>query len=328
MTIVNDILTQRPGLRPPQRKFLATWFVTIRVRRGRVNFRHLSRDCDSSERTIARQFREPFDWPAFHQCVLMTVLDPRSALISAHDASFIPTSGKQTCGLGHVFNGGASRAERGLEISTRAVVAVTRRGAFALAAAQTPPGADATKPEREETRVDCSTQPRRAHRHRVPRGVTDHGVDGYDAKKTDLDEVVSLHLHAITTRRSDADCMLLDTGPHPQRRGARRNYAGKVTFRAWNRFEDLGTLAAAPPRHLYTAVVGHTTLPRRVRMVILRNQQDPATPRFIVLGSTDPELNGHKLVALYAARFPIELLCRDSQQFTGLLDCQARAASA
>ena len=46
------------------------------------------------------------------------------------------------------------------------------------------------------------------------------------------------------------------------------------------------------------------------------------------IGSTDPDLNGRKLVELYAARFQIEFLFRDSTQFTGLLDCQARAASA
>jgi len=172
MTIVNDLLKQMPGLGQPQRKFLTTLFVTILVLRGRVNFRHLSRYCDDSERTIARQFREPFDWPAFHQRVRMTVLDPRSELISAHDASFIPKRGKQTFGLGHFFNGCASRAERGLEMSTLAVVDVTRRCAFTLAAAQTPPGADATKPAPEEPRVDFSKKQRRTQRHRMPPGVT------------------------------------------------------------------------------------------------------------------------------------------------------------
>ena len=72
----------------------------------------------------------------------------------------------------------------------------------------------------------------------------------------------------------------------------------------------------------------HKTLKRRLRLVVLLNRKDPAKPRFIVLGSTDPELNGHKLLDLYAARFQIEFLFRDSKQFTGLLDCQARAAAA
>jgi hypothetical protein len=328
MIIVHDILKQIPGLGQPQRKFLATLFVTILVLRGRVNFRNLSRYCDYSERTIARQFRKPFDWPDFHQRVLMTVLDPHAELVSAHDASFLPKSGKQTFGLGHFFNGCASRAERGLEISTLAVVDVTRRCAFTLAVAQTPPGEEAPKAAQDETRVDFYTQQLRAHRHRLPPSITYHCVDGYYAKKKYIDAVVSLDLHAITKLRSDADCMFLYPGPHPKRRGARRKYAGKVNFQDLSRFEDLGTRADAPHLHLYTAVVWHQTLKRRLRLVVLLNRKDPAKPRFIVLGSTGPELNVHKLIDLYAARFQIEFLFRDSKQFTGLLDCQARAASA
>jgi hypothetical protein len=325
MTLVNDILKQMPGLGQPQRKFLATLFVTILVLRGRVNFRNLSRYCDYAERTIARQFREPFDWPDFHQRVLMTALDLRSELVSAHDASFIPKSGKQTFGLGHFFNGCASRAERGLELSTLAVVDVTRRCAFTLAVAQTPPGEEATKTGQEETRVDFYKQQLRAHRHRLPPGVTYHCVDGYSAKKKYIDEVVHLDLHALTKLRSDADCLFLYPGPHPKRRGARRKYDGKVNFQALSRFEDLGTREDEPHLHLYTAVVWHKTLKRRLRIVVLLNQKDPAKPRFIILASTDPNLNGHKLIDLYAARFQIEFLFRDSKQFTGLLDCQARA---
>jgi DDE superfamily endonuclease len=328
MIIVHDILQQIPGLGQPQRKFLATLFVTILVLRGRVNFRNLSRYCDYSERTIARQFRKPFDWPDFHQRVLMTVLDPHAELISAHDASFISKSGKQTFGLGHFFNGCTSRAERGLEISTLAVVNVTRRCAFTLASAQTPPGEAARQAEREETRVDFYTQQLRAHRHRLPPGVHYHCVDGYYAKKKYIDEVVSLQLHAITKLRSDADCLFLYTGPHPKRRGARRKYDGKVNFQDLSRFEYLGPREDEPHLHLYTTVVWHKTLKRRLRLVVLLNRKDPAKPRFIVLGSTDSELNGRKLVELYAARFQIEFLFRDSKQFTGLLDCQARAASA
>jgi hypothetical protein len=328
MTIVNAILQQMPGLGQPQRTCLATWFVTIRVRRGRVNFRNVRRDCDYAERTRARQFREPFDGPDLPQRGLMMARDPRAALGSAHDASCLPQSGKQTFGRGHFFNGCASRAERGLEISTRAVVEGTRRCAFTLAVAQTPPGEDATQAEQEETRVDFSTQHLRAHRHRLPPGVPYPCVDGSYAKKQYSAEVVSLDLHALTKRRSDADCFLLSPGPHPKRRGAQRTDDGKVNFHALRRFEDLGTRDAAPPLHLSTAVGWHKTLKRRVRRVVLLNQKAPAKPRCIVLGSTDPERNGRTLVELYAARVQIACLFRDSTPCTGLLDCQARAASA
>src|SRR2546427_7732307 len=59
-----------------------------------------------------------------------------------------------------------------------------------------------------------------------------------------------------------------------------------------------------PPR---STLFPYTTLFRSV----LLNQKAPAKPRFIVLGSTDPELNGHKLVELNASRFQIEFLFRD-----------------
>ncbi len=101
MTLVHAILKQMPGLGQPQRKCLATLFVTILVLRGRVTFRHLSRYCDDAERPIARQFREPFDGPDFPQRVLRTARDSRSELVSAHDASFLPQRGQQTFGLGH-----------------------------------------------------------------------------------------------------------------------------------------------------------------------------------------------------------------------------------
>jgi hypothetical protein len=328
MPLVNDILQQRPGLGQPQRTFLATLCVTILGLRGRVNVRTLSRYCDYAERTIARQFRAPFAWPALHPRVLRTALDPRSELVSAHDASCIPKRGKPTCGLGHCFNGGASRAARGLESATLAGVEVTRRCACTLAVSQTPPGEEAAHAEPEETRVDFSKQPRREPRHRLPSGLTSPCVDGSSAQKKYIAEVVCLELHASTTWRRDADCVLLYPGRPPKRRGARRQYAGKVHCPDVSRFADLGTREDEPPLHLYPAVVWHTTRQRRLRLVVLLNRQDPAKPRFIVLGSTDPERKGHTLIDLYAARFQLEFLCRDSTQFPGRLDGQARAAAA
>ncbi len=330
MTIVTDILKQMPAVRQPQRKFLAVLFTTILALRGRVNFRNLSRYCEYSERTIARQFRAAFAWSDFHQRVLTAALDPRSDLISVQDASFIPKSGKQTFGLGHFFNGCAHRAERGLEISTLAVVDVTRRCAFTLAVAQTPPGKEeaTSAQEAEETRVDFYKQQLRDQRQRLPQSVKYHCVDGYFAKKKYVDEVVALKLHPITKLRGDADCLFLYPGPTPKRRGPKRKYDGKVTFQDLRRFESLGTLEEASHVQLSTAIVWHVSLKRKLRVVVLVNRKDPHKPRYIVLASTDLALDGRKLVEYYVARFQIEFLFRDSKQFTGLSDCQARAEAA
>ncbi len=304
-------------------------FATILALRGRVTGRNLSRYCEYSERTIARQFRAPFDWPDFHQRVITIALDPRSELISAQDASFIPKSGKQTFGLGYFFNGCANRAEPGLEISTLAVVDVTRRCAFTLAVAQTPPGnADRKKDKRvEETRMDFYQHQLHAQRHRLPATIRYHCVDGYFAKQKYMAEVVALQLHPITKLRHDANCVFLYTGPHLKRRGRRRKYDGKVNFHDLSRFEALGTLADKPHINLYTALVWHVSLKRQLRLVVLVNRKEATKPRYIVLASTDLALDGHKLVELYVARFQIEFLFRDSKQFTGLTDCQSRAES-
>src|SRR5262249_53794662 len=180
----------------------------------------------------------------------------------------------------------------------------------------------------EETGVEFYKQELHAHRHRWPPSIKYHCVDGYYAQKKYIAEVGGLDLHAITKLRSDADCLFLYTGPHPKRRGARRKDDGKVNFQDLSRFEDLGPRADEPHLHLYTGVVWHKTLKRRLPLVVLLNRQDPAKPRCIVLGSTDPTLHGQKLIDRYAARFQSAFLCRDSKQCTGLLDCQARAASA
>ena len=330
MTIVTNILKQMPGVRQPQRKFLAVLFTTILALRGRVNFGNLSRYCAYSERTMARQFRTTFAWPDFHQRVITTTLDPHSELSSAQDASFVPKSGKQTFGLGHFFNGCANRAERGLEISALAVVDVTRRCAFTLAVAQTPPGKDhaTSKAEEDETRGDFYTPQLRDPRKRLPQRSKYHCVEGYFAKKKYLDEVVDLKLPPITKLRGDANCLFLYPGPHPKRRGPQRKYDGKVNFQDLRRFEALGPLEERDHIHLYTAVVWHVSLKRKLRVVVLVNRKDPHKPHYIVLASTDIELDGRRLVAFYVARFQIEFLFRDSKQFTGLADCQSRAEAA
>ena len=47
-----------------------------------------------------------------------------------------------------------------------------------------------------------------------------------------------------------------------------------------------------------------------------------------MLFSTDLSLDTKSLVRYYQARFQIEFLFRDSKQFTGLMDCQARSQEA
>ena len=330
MTMVKEILQPMPAVGTPQATFLATLFATLLARRGRGNFRHRSRYGDDGARTMARQFRRGVDWPAFPQRVITGARDPCSEVIAAPEAACIPTRGTQTCGLGHFGNGCPARAERGLEVSTLAVVEVPRRCACTRAVAQTSPGDDETvaRQAQEATRVDGYRQPRREPRHRLPPQVTSQGVDGDLAKQTYRAEAVRLDLHPMTQLRGDAAGRFLDPGPHPQRRGARRQDEGTVDVHDLRRVESLGPMAAAAHLQLYTAVVWHVTRTRQLRLVVVVTRQAPATPRDSVLAATELALDGRQLVEREGARFPIACRFRDSQPFTGLRDCPARAEAA
>jgi hypothetical protein len=184
-TIVDNMLKQMPAVGQPPRKFLVLLCSPILALRGRVNVRHLSRDWDDAERTIARQCRRSCDGPDVHHRVSTTGLDPPAEVRSAQEASGIPTSGPQPFGLGHCCHSGAGRAERGLERSPLAVVEGTHRGAVTRAVAQTPPPwATATTPDQEATLGDFDPPPRRAPQPRLPAWVASHAVDGYGAQKT------------------------------------------------------------------------------------------------------------------------------------------------
>jgi hypothetical protein len=326
MTIVKTILAQMPAVRQPQAKFLDTLFATILALRGHVTLRNLSRYCDYSERTIQRQFRASFDWTTFHQRTCQGVWDASDEWIEVQDASFVPKSGKQTPGLGSFFNGCAGRAERGLEISVLALVNVTRGYALTRHVAQTPA---TTKAGGEESRLVWYAQQVVQQRAHLPTHVKYLVVDGAYAKRSYLDAVVTNQHHVITKLRCDADCYFLHEGARqPGQKGRPRKYDGKVNFQDLTRFTCVGALPDEPHLTVYTAVVWHKRFGRKLRLVVLVNRKDPQQPRSVVLATTDLELAAMTVVRYYQARFQIEFLFRDAKQFTGLTDCQARAAQA
>lgn len=328
MTIVKLILKQMPAVRQPPAKFLEILFATILALRGQVTLRNLSRYCDYSERTLARQFRAALDWAAFHSLTCAQVVTEADVWIAAQDASFITKSGKRTFGLGAFFNGCAGRPERGLEISTVALINVTQRYALTRAVAQTPPG-QADKSAREASRMTFYAQQVVAQRAGLHAFIKYLAVEGAYAKFAYVDTVTRAGWHVITKLRSDANCQFLCTKPRRKgQKGRARKYDGKVNFQDLRRFEFVGTLLDDPHVELYTTRAWHKTLKRELCLVVLVNRKDPDKPRYIVLASTDVALDARSLVEYYQARFQIEFLFRDAKQFTGLQDCQMRAEQA
>ena len=124
----------------PQKKFLIALFTAILTAHGKINFRNLSRYSSLSQKTYSRQFAKSFEFVAFNRALINEGLGRESERIIVVDASFVSKSGKQTYGLDYFWNGCHRRSEKGLEVSSVAIVDVLRNTGFTLSVRQTDPG--------------------------------------------------------------------------------------------------------------------------------------------------------------------------------------------
>jgi hypothetical protein len=95
-SFINNLLDQMTGVAKPQKKFLATLFVTILLMRGKVNFRNLSRYSDLAEKTYARQFGHSFVFAAFNERLIAEIVPPQHEKMGVMDCSYIAKRGRKT----------------------------------------------------------------------------------------------------------------------------------------------------------------------------------------------------------------------------------------
>ncbi len=93
------------------------------------------------------------------------------------DCSFISKSGKQTYGLDKFYNSKQGKAEKGLEISTLAIVDVDYSSAYNLSTRQTP-----VSSKQDETRVDQYLAHLQEDRAALPQRIRYLVADGYYSK--------------------------------------------------------------------------------------------------------------------------------------------------
>jgi hypothetical protein len=286
---------------------------------GHATFRNMSRYSSYHEKTFSRWYERPFDWVSLNQAAIIAVVPPEHEQALAIDASFVPKSGKQTYGLDRFWNGCHSRAEKGLELSSIAWLDLTANCAYSLSVEQTPPSEDNAEPgaTRIDLYLDQFTRLVKAHDLRALRYLIADG--GYSHQKF-VTGVCALGWHQIGKLRADANLRHLYRGPKRAGRGRQKTYDGKVDWSDLSRFACLET----EDEHtvLYYQVLNHVKLKRNLQVVVVVNTH---AKRYVVLFSTDVTLEALTLYRFYKARFQIEFLFRDSKQFTGLVDCQARS---
>lgn len=320
MSTVNAVLKRMSSIKKPQRTFLIILLTTLMYLPGKATFRNLSRYSDLHEKTYSRGFRRDFNFVQFNTLSLSEWVTNGHTWAAAIDCSFSPKSGQQTYGLDYFYNSQHSRSEKGLELSTLALVDVDYNTAYHFSSRQTPKLDDP-----KETRVDWYLKHLQDDHSALPPGVRYVLADGYYSKTKFINGVQALGLQLVCKLRQDANLRWLYQGPQ-KKRGRPKQYDGKVQFLQSElvRFESVGTVDGI---QLYTGVINSVHFKRNIRIVYLIK---PVGDRLqtALLFSTDTDLAALKIYRLYKARFQIEFLFRDAKQFTGLSDCQARGQKA
>jgi hypothetical protein len=320
MFLLNSILQKMSNVKKPQRTFLIILLTTLMYLPSKANFRNLSRYSDLHEKTYSRNFRKNFNFLEFNKTSLVDLTNNGHTWVFAIDCSFVPKAGDHTYGLDYFYNGANSRAEKGLELSTLALIDVDYNTAYHLSTRQTPQLDDP-----KETRVDWYLKHLIEDKHALPTSIRYGVLDGYYAKIKVINGFFEQNLHLISKLRHDANLRWLYNGPQKPR-GRRKLYDGKVYFdkKLSDRFEYAGQVDGV---QLYTSIVNNVHFKRNIRIVYLIKTVHGKT-QTALLFSTDTQLSAHEIYRLYKARFQIEFLFRDAKQFTGLTDCQARCSSA
>jgi hypothetical protein len=284
----------------------------------------------------------------FHAQTIAAAIEPSREQIAAIDCSFISKSGKQTWGVDNFYNGSINKSQKGLEISVISVVDVLAHQGYTLSVKQTAttdrqstPDAQPTAKKKRKSKSKSNSKSKskaktepvisarvkgyleqlKTTRTHLPAAVKYLAADSFYSKKSVVDGVVDLDLHLVSKLRIDADLRYCYTGEQ-KLKGAPRKYDGKVDLSDLSRLELSDELANGTL--VYSQVVWHVSLKRKIRIVYLVDQRNPDKQRVALLFSTDTTLAPLRLYEYYKSRFQIEFIFRDAKQFTGLCDCQSR----
>jgi hypothetical protein len=278
----------------------------------------LSRFSELNEKTFRRWFKKKLDFIEFNRIGNSLAIPATAYLIAALDCSFIKKSGDKTYGLGRFWNSKQAKAEKGLEISTLAVVDVDYNTAYHISTRQTPP-----ESAEDETRVHDYVRHFKEDCHALPKSVRYIATDAYYTKLLITLAILEMGFHQIGKMRCDANLRYLYSGEQKPK-GRHKQYDGKLVIGDTSRLEFVENQEGTD---IYTAIVNCINLKRDVRIVYLVEKVAQGF-RYAVLFSTDTELDALSIYQYYQARFQIEFLFRDAKQFTGLCDCQARSKEA
>lgn len=322
MKLVEMILNEMNNVSKYQKNFFILLMQTVVSMYGRINFRSLSRYSDASEKTFRRWFKLPFDFSDFNSKAIDKVI-AGVEVIAAFDPSFLSKAGKFTWGMAFFWNGCASKAEKGLELSLCALVDVGKNIAYALEAGQTPSMSEikGEMASDEVTRIDFYLSFVERLSQLLLKYTKYFVVDGFFTKKKFVDGIIALGFFLIGKLRIDANLLIPYKGEQKKGPGRPKKFAGKCNIQELNGFTFESDID--DETKLYSGTFYHVSLERMIKVVAVISKQKGKIG-MALLFSTDLNASAIKIYRYYKARFQIEFLFRDAKQFTGLGDCQSR----
>ena len=316
--------------------FISAMFLYVSVRK--VNFTQMGKYGKYCEQTYRNNFSKDVDWVAYNTHLVRKVFsDPSDVLAVAVDQSHITKSGKFTWGMGKFWSGCDQSAMPGLEVTGLGIVNTNaeRRECMAIRAVQTPnkqwlrqhPCEDGKEMDQHDWYIKVIGE-----YARQLQAITDVLVaDALYSTEKIVSSVVLLGFIMVSRLRKDTVLRYLYTGPRTGKRGAPKKYDGRIDPMNpdLDRMERVDELCGEGEGEFYTLKANVKCFKRNVRLVIWYpkgiagvNEKGGGYKLFF---STDTEMDAKKCVAVYKARFQLEFVFRDGNQFTGLEDCQARS---
>jgi len=308
-----------------QANFLFELFELIFSIQGRINYTNLARYSKYNESTFRRNFKKFFDWLNFNlQIMHLAGFRFSNQVIAAIDCSYISKSGKRTFGIDYFFSGVAGRNKKGLEVSLLSLIDVEKAKAWALDIIQTPANLSKKQGDPSQyTRIDFYME---QILDLIPnlQQVVYFVADGFYAKTKVFNTLTQNGKHLITKLRPDANLRFLYKGTHPKgKKGPKTKYAGKVFWKKLDlrKWQSIGSDYKFERLKIYSIILNSPYFKRNFRIVLVLNSK---TNKYVLLASTDLNLDPRSIVQYYQLRFKIEFLFRDAKQFTGLNHSQAR----
>jgi len=325
MKLTQMILDEMNNVSKAQKQFFNILMQTIVSMYGHVNFRSLSRYSELSEKTFRRWFKTSFDFCEFNLKAISRVLKPHNEVIAAFDQSFVDKAGKMTWGKAFFWNGCAAKAEKGLELCLCSLIDVGKNIAYALSAEQTPPDNEKiktrTKGSSELSRIDFYLSCIERSCLAILKYTRYFAFDCYFSKKKFVDGVVKMGFHFIGKLRTDANLRMLYHGEQKKGPGRPKKFTGKCNIAKLEGFSF--ELDIDDKTKLYSGIFYHASLERVIKVVAAVQTKNNKIG-IALFFSTDLLLHAFKIYRYYKARFQIEFVFRDANQFTALGDCQSR----